>query len=141
MIRFLDTSALVKRYIEERGSERVGALFRRDRPTVVRIAYAELAAAMARLWRNGRITEEAMHSALRRIDEDFETMSVVEVRREVVRRVPALVMRQPLRGDDAVQLAAALAVQDRGATVDFWTADMRLAEAAQRESLRATLVS
>jgi predicted nucleic acid-binding protein len=68
-------------------------------------------------------------------------MSVVEVRSTVVRRVPALVMRQPLRGYDAVQLAAALAVQDRGTTVDFWTADTRLAEAAQRENLRATLVS
>lgn len=141
MIPFLDTSALVKRYIPEKGSDAVRALFRRARPAVVRIAYAEVAAALARLWRAGQVAEDAVRIAIEQMDEDFKMMQVVEVRTALVRRVPALVTARPLRAYDAVQLAAALALRDEGASVQFWTADKKLAESARSENLRATFLS
>ena len=141
MIPFLDTSALVKRYVSEKGSDTVRSLFRRGRPAVVRIAYAEVASALGRLWRAGRVAEDAMRVAIEQLDDDFGMMQVVEVRTALVRRVPALVMARPLRAYDAVQLAAALALRDQGAAVQFWTADKKLAESARSEDLRATLLS
>jgi len=63
LIPFLDTSALVKRYVSEKGSDTVRSLFRRGRPAVVRIAYAEVASALGRLWRAGRVAEDAMRVA------------------------------------------------------------------------------
>ena len=139
MIRYLDTSALVKRYVSEPSSKKVRALFGTATIVTVRIAYAELAATVARLCREGRIDEEARDAVFARLDADFAAMSVVEVRPALVRRIPALVRRQPLRGFDAVHLAAALLLSEQGGAVDFWSADVRLVHAARAEGLRATV--
>jgi uncharacterized protein len=138
---YLDTSALAKRYVTEPGSAWVRALVRRRKSLVVsRIAYAELAATVARLWREGFLTEAARDACLGDLDEDFGELTVLEVRAAVVRRVPDLVRRHPLRGYDAVHLASAVALAARGTSIDFWSADRRLISAARAEGLRATLV-
>jgi predicted nucleic acid-binding protein len=138
---FLDTSALVKRYLAEPGSDRVRALFRLRRDVAVaRIAFAELAAAVARQYREGAITEAARDAALDRIQGDFSRFTVVEVRPAILARVPALVVRWPLRGYDAVQLASAMALHAAGVAVDFWSTDRRLLEAAHGEGVRTTWV-
>jgi len=136
---FLDASALVKRYISEPGSMMVRDLFRRVRPAVTRISYAELAASIARAAREGVIEAEQRDSVLDRLDADFAELTVIEVRRSLVERVPVLVVRHPLRGYDAVQLAAALAVREHGAAVTFWSADEALTAAARVEGLRAVV--
>jgi predicted nucleic acid-binding protein len=76
----------------------------------------------------------------RGLDRDFAAMEVVEVRPMVMRRVPPLVTRAPLRGYDAVQLASALALSAHGVAVDFWSADERLVAAAAAQGLRASRV-
>lgn len=139
MIFYLDTSALAKRYVREPGSVQVRTLFRRHRTIAVsRLAYAELAAAVARLSREGALDDAARDLILRRLGADFSALTVVEARRAIVERVPSLVLRNPLRGFDALQLATALALYEDGGAVDFWTADQRLAMAARAEGLRAT---
>jgi hypothetical protein len=65
---------------------------------------------------------------------------VVELRRAVIQSVRALVMRWPLRGYDAVQLACAVRLHDAGAPVDLWCSDDALVTAARGEGLRATRV-
>jgi len=67
-------------------------------------------------------------------------MTVVEVRPALVRRVPELVARRPLRGYDAVHLAAALVLRERGAAVTFWAADAGLVDAARAEGSRTILL-
>jgi predicted nucleic acid-binding protein len=140
MINYLDTSALVKRYVAEPGSAAVRPLFRSRAVATVRIAYAELAATLARLAREGALAETARTRIVGRLDRDFAAMTVVEVRATLVRRVPALVARCPLRGYDAVHLAAALVIREQGAAVTFWAADGGLVAAAKAEGLRATLL-
>lgn len=141
MTYFLDSSALVKRYLPEPGSEVVRALFRRRRRlSVSRITYAEVVAAVARAWREGLIEETTRDTISAAIDADFGGFDVTEVRRAVIDRIPALVLRQPLRAYDAVQLASALILKERGASVEFWGADDRLVTAARGEGLRASLV-
>lgn len=141
MTYFLDSSALVKRYLPEPGSDAVRALFRRRRRLAVsRLAYAEVVAAVARAWRENLIDDAARDKILDTIDRDFGTFEVTEVRWLIIDRIPALVLRQPLRAYDAVQLASALTVKERGASVDFWGGDGRLITAARAEGLRATLV-
>ncbi len=138
MIYFLDTSALVKRYLTEPGSAEVRSLFRRRRPiAVARIASAELAAAVARQHREGGITETIRDAILARLSRDFAQMTVVEVRASTLSRVPALVVRWPLRGYDAVQLAAVLTLQASGVSTTFWSSDANLVAAARGEGLRA----
>lgn len=111
------------------------ALFRRKPVTVARIAYAELAATVARLWRAHALSIEERDAILARLDRDFTSMSVVEVRAALVDRIPVLVVRWPFRGYDAVQLAAALTVREQGTSVEFWGTDAQLLAAARGEGL------
>jgi len=141
VIHYLDTSALVKRYVHEAGSASVRSLFRGRHVATVRVAYAELAATLARLVRLGHLDEDARDRVVARLDRDFAAMSVVEVRPGLLRGVPDLVARRPLRGYDAVHLAAALAIRAGGATVTFWAADQALVGAARAEGLRTTLLA
>ena len=141
MIYFLDTSALVKRYVEERGSAMVRQLLRRRvEIAVARITEAEALAAIARATRKNEITAEDRDRAFDSLASDIGNARVIEVRRTVVRAVRELVVRWPLRGYDAVQLACALRLRSEGAAVDVWCSDAALANAARGEGMRATLV-
>jgi predicted nucleic acid-binding protein len=140
VIHYLDTSALVKRYVTEPGSASVRPLFRSKRVATSRIAYAEIAATMARLVRDGALDETARDTVTARLDADFAVVTIVEVRAALVRGVPALVARRPLRGYDAVHLASALALRDRTVAVTFWAADAALIDAARAEGLKAVLL-
>lgn len=140
MIAFLDTSALVKRYVSEAGSAQVRQRFRSGGIlSVARIAYAELAAALARRLRDGSLQPVAFDSILQRLDKDFRRLTVVEIRPALVERVPSLVRKHPLRGYDAVQLAAALTLSARAA-VELWASDGDLVHAAKSEGLRIVRV-
>ena len=141
MIYFFDTSALVKRYVTEPGSEQVRRLFqRRAEIAVARITEGEAYAAIARAARKNVITTDDRDRAFEQIADDMGEARVVEIRRAVVQLVRGLVTRWPLRGYDAVQLACAVRLRDAGAPVDLWCSDDALATAARGEGLRATRV-
>jgi len=140
VIHYLDTSALVKRYLREPGTTAVRALFRSGKPlATARIAEAELTAALARLCRMGHLTETIRDRIFARLERDLAGLTLVEIRPALVRRVPSLVTRHPLRGYDAIHLAAALLLRDQGAPVDFWASDVPLLVAARAEGLRAVV--
>ena len=139
MTPFLDTSVLVKRYVDEPGSITVRRLLRRMTPAVARITYAELAAVIARAAREKVIDERHRDGILARLDEDFASFTVVEIRRAMLGVVPVLVVQHALRGYDAVQLAAALAIRHEGGAVAFWSTDDDLITAARAEGLQGVL--
>jgi hypothetical protein len=139
VIHFLDTSALAKRYVREPGSATMWPALRRGTIVVARITYAELLATLARSCREGVISESQRAAAFARVEEDFRELTVIEIRAAVLRRVAELVVRHPLRGYDAVQLAAALAVKDQGGSIQFWSADDRLVAVARQEGLRVAV--
>jgi hypothetical protein len=134
--RFFDTSALAKRYLTEPGSALVRATLRTSPVVVARVTYAELAASVARAARLGAITDDQRDAIFARLRADFTKLEVVEVRASLITLVPELVVRHPLRAYDAIQLAAALTVQKRGPSVEFWSADEVLCGAAVAEGLR-----
>ena len=104
--------------------------------TVARIAYAELAASVARAARLGAIDLSQRDAILARLGAEFAKLTVVEIRPALVALVPGLVMRHPLRGYDAVQLAAALTVKGTGQAVEFWSADAALCQVALAEGMK-----
>jgi hypothetical protein len=136
VIRFFDTSAFVKRYVEEPGSTMVRTALRSHAVAVARVTLAEAAAAVARAARAGALTEAQRDVILARLPEDFAKLSVVEIRPALVARVPALVVRYPLRAYDAIQLAAAGVIRQTGVSVEMWCADGELAAAAIAEGFR-----
>jgi uncharacterized protein len=137
VIVYLDTSALVKLYVEEAGSATVAArVDQATAVTTVRVTYAEAWAAFARYRREGGLTTAGLRQVLRHLDTEWGAYDVVEVRDPLVRRAGALAQRHALRGYDAIQLAAALEVRGAGADLQFVSFDSRLNRAALRERLR-----
>jgi len=89
MIRFFDTSALVKRYVEEPGSAMVRAALRANTVAVARVTLAEAAAAVARAARLSAITVAQRDAILSRLPLDFARLQVIEIRPALVSRVPS----------------------------------------------------
>lgn len=139
MIEFLDSSAVVKRYVAEPGSAAIRRLCARADIAVARIAYAEVTCALARACREGMLSESARDRLLDQLATDVDAFQTVELRRSIVERTRPLAIRHALRGYDAVQLASALAIHERGPSLRFWSADARLVAAARSEGLRASV--
>lgn len=136
MILYVDTSALVKLYVEEAGTSavvtRVGHA---DAVATVLITYAEARAALARHRREGGITGPELRRAVRELEREWPTYNVVDLSDALVHAAGALAERHALRGYDAVQLAAALELRAVGGEVEFCAFDDRLNRAARRERL------
>lgn len=138
MILYLDTSALVKLYVNEPG--RPAVIRQVDGAAAVataRVTYAEARAAFARKRREGGIDGKGLRQVLERFDGEWPAYTVVDVSEPVVRRAGALAERHALRGYEALQLAAAVELQREGGEVSFACFDDRLLRAARRERLRA----
>ncbi len=134
-MRFWDSSAVVPLLVVEPGTAAREKQLRADPVMLVWWGTAvEGASALQRLVREGALRAEEARAAdarLRRLERhwvEIEPTQTVRMQSERLLRI------HPLRAGDALQLAAALvACHHEPATLPFQTADLRLAEAAQRE--------
>lgn len=141
MIVYLDTSSLVKLYVEETGSEEVR---RWTNAAIVvatsRVAYAEARAAFARKAREESVKDETYSQIVGDFERDWENYFIIEVSEGIVRLAGVLAERHSLRGFDALHLASALSL--RGKTklsVAFSCFDEVLSQAAHTEGLAVEL--
>ena len=112
MILYLDTSALVKLYIEEEGTDEVQqAVEDAESVTTSAVAYPEARSAFARLERDGHLSPEEHRTIIADLDGEWPSYEVVDVTREVAGVAGALAARHLLRGFDAVHLASALVLK------------------------------
>ncbi|MGQ9554424.1 MAG: type II toxin-antitoxin system VapC family toxin [Anaerolineae bacterium] len=138
MMRYYDASALVKRYVEEPGSQEVRHLMQLDRHPITGAASgAEVPAALARAMRAGRLQVSEAQSALAHFQRDWErSYLVIPLNSVAARRAGELAWRHALRGYDSVHLAAALIASEIfGSAVEVVSYDRELAQAAQAEGL------
>jgi uncharacterized protein len=133
---YLDTSSLVKLYVQEDGSEQVVSLVANaDAVTCSAVAYAECRAALARRRRERTLSAAALPAIVARLDADWQRFAVVEATSQLARRAGELADRFNLRGFDAIHLASFELVLERAGDHDdviFSTADDTLAGAARR---------
>ena len=138
MTVYLDASALVKRYVAERGSRETGELS--DRADVVAtslVSRAEVAAALAKAVRLGIVEPESGRKAQRAFASQWRDIAKVPVTEAVVSRAEALAWDFALRGYDAVQLASALTWQEAvGAEITLATFDHQLWDAGRQAGIR-----
>jgi predicted nucleic acid-binding protein len=138
-VYFLDTSTIIKRYVQETGTAWVQALAMPS-PTlslfVVRIAQAETIAAITRRERGGHISAAGAATALADFAYDLARQYfVIEVTAGLVAQAATLARTHALRGYDAVQLAAALEVRSQAPKLTLLSADAELNAAAAAEGL------
>ena len=136
MILLLETSALVKLYIAEPGSERMREAVGRGEPMAASgLAFAEMHATFARRRREGLLLATELEQARQSFEDDWEELTKVPVGASVLKLVPLLCERHPLRGADAVHLGSALLLHGEGLKVTFACSDRHLLEAAAAEGL------
>jgi predicted nucleic acid-binding protein len=133
MILFCDTSALLKLYIVEAGSDAVKA--RADEAEAVavsRIAWAEAHAALSRRAREVPQDAPAIAQAKAALAQDWPRFVVMEIDQTLVERAGDYADTFALRGYDSVQLAAAFETGRIAQTpVCFACFDDRLNKAAK----------
>ena len=137
---YLDTSALIKLYVEEEGDERVveAAEGAPDgRIVILVLAQLEARSAIRRREREGDIATADVDRVLRQIEDDCSTLFLTQpLSSPVMEEAARLIDRHPLRAYDALQLAGGLVVREGvGEPVTFVCADARLCEAAANEGL------
>lgn len=134
---YCDTSALLKLYLPERGSDEFNEVVKdRDDVLVSDLAVTEIISAVARRLRQGSLGREAarrlQQAIIGRLDEGVYHR--VELTREVHRRAEHFLMSlpvTPLRAADALHLA--LATSARAASLASF--DVRLVAAARAVGL------
>ncbi len=138
MILYLDTSSLIKLYVEEEGSETVRAdVAAADVVATSLLAYPEARAALARLRRERSLSSSGHRRARTAFEEDWERYLVVQVTEPICRTAGDLAERHGLRAYDSVHLSSfrTLRLQGRG-NVRFSSFDRHLNRAAAAESRR-----
>jgi uncharacterized protein len=138
VIAYLDASALVKRYIVERGSQETIALTAESEMTATSIvSRAEVAAALAKAARTGLVRYDVARHARRRFVGEWPDLVRVPATEALVERAEGLAWEHGLRGYDALQLASALTAQDSfGEEIVLATFEQQLWEAAKRTGVK-----
>ena len=137
---YLDTSALLKLYIAEEGTERVieaveGAAD--GRIAILVLTPLEARSGIRRREREGDISSADADRTLGKIEDDCSTLFLTQpLSSPVMEEAARLIDRHPLRAYDALQLGGCLVVRDgMPEPVTFVCADARLCEAAVSEGL------
>jgi predicted nucleic acid-binding protein len=134
---YADPSVIVKRYHEEAGSHRVRDHWSNiERIFTSRVAYAEVHAAFARKYREGQLPRTRLRAIADAFDLEWPAYDQIPLENPMLGGIRRLVHRHPLRGYDAIHLAAALWLKEQiGDPLEFWAADDRLESVARREGL------
>jgi predicted nucleic acid-binding protein len=135
---YLDTSALVKRYVEETGSEDV--LDWMDRAEMIGtglVTRAEVASAITRATRMNYLTNQTSRKTLDKFRQEWESIHRLPTNEELIARADFMACQYGLRGYDAVHLAATLIWQEAlMEPVTLATYDQELAIAGRNSGLQ-----
>lgn len=140
MILYLDTSSLVKLYMDEVGSKDMEALAGRASAIATSwLAYAEARSAFARKRREKDLTDLEYHFAIAALERDWDTYLTIDVAAKIVRDAGRLAEKHALKALDAVHLASALSVKEDQElsfqSLVLSSADIRLLGAGRAEGL------
>ena len=138
---YLETSALVKLYVREPGSERLLRLTARannHRFAVLALSRVEMHSAIRRRQREGDIDAAVADRLLRQFEQHLESRFIKQILNDqLIDLATSLVSRNALRAYDAVQLAGCLTLKENSASDEpnFVCSDQRLLQAAETEGL------
>jgi len=137
MVVYLDTSSLVKLYVEEEDSPRIADLVKSSKVTATSlIAYTEARAAFARRFRENAFTPDEYRHLISVFDKDWENYLIVRVTKELVRLAGNLAEKHGLRAFDAIHLSSAITLRaEISAPLIFSCSDRKLQQASNVEDL------
>jgi uncharacterized protein len=134
---YLDSSALIKRYIHEAGSERVLNLCSQADGIVLSVlCVPETVSTFCRLKRERQMNEDVYHLLKRDFQEDLQQVSLVDLSSDVLESSVHCLEKSSVGTLDAIHLATAL----RAGCDLFLSADFRQQKAAKIMGLKVEAV-
>lgn len=134
---YFDSSALIKRYVKETGSESVDSLFAKGNVFTSMLTYAETLATFYRLFREGLFERSWLKKIVKAFEDDWSKINVVMVSDAELKHLPHLFEAIQLRGADSVQLATAIQLQEQGFNLSFVSCDFKLLKAAKKMKIKS----
>ena len=129
---YFDTSALVKRYVDEPGRREVLRLFRRNECVTSAVLPVELRSSLRRRVAEGSIDAARLPAIVKHVAVDRPYWTLVEVGIDVLAGAETLVAAHPIRALDAIHVASAQLFAARVSMpgLTFVSADKRQTETA-----------
>jgi predicted nucleic acid-binding protein len=140
---YIDSSALVKRYVQESGSKAVTSRFERGEAIYTSVlSFAEVHAAIGRKYRDRELSVNEKGKLVDEFQADWlSSLSILELTSITMSALPSLCKQYFLKASDAIHLSAAFWLRDAirlkargfesgGNVVEFGVSDLRLGEAA-----------
>jgi predicted nucleic acid-binding protein len=136
---YLDSSALVKRYVDEPGSDAIDRLLaEQPHAATSRLTYPEIVSALNRKQRAKDFSRRVLGELIGSFESDWGKLFVLEFGEELLPSVKNAVLKHSVRGADAVHLASAMWLRSAlKEDVVFACADAKLLAAARAERLLA----
>lgn len=133
----IDSSALAKRYIREKGTEQVKSILQdTSQLALCIITVPEIGSALNRRLREEFLTEEKYQQIKKQFSNDVHDATILQLSSGVIQRSLLLLEQHPLRAMDALHIAAALAWH----TELFVTADKKQDIAADKKGLQTIFI-
>ena len=114
-VYYLDTSAILKRYRNEPGTEAIDRLFDSPQPDsqfyISFLTILELTSSILRLVKGGQLTQNLADNMLARFQEDTQdTLRILPLTDAILNGAVAVVEQHQLRSADAIHLATASSI-------------------------------
>lgn len=138
MIYYFDTSALLKRYLLEEGTNEVLSLFRKNEviPVTSLLTQVEGFHGICRKWNEAKASIKLRQQVLRQFQRDMQTFQIVTVDSALIKISKKLVQNHLLRSLDAIHIASALVFKKRGnEKIHFVSCDNLQNKVAQQQGL------
>lgn len=137
MKTFFDSSAFVKRYIEETGSQDVEALYMTATGLALSVVcIPEVISALNRRVRERDLSRRQYETAKDNMFQDARDAEIVNITPDVISTCTTVLETSPIRAMDAIHVACAV----RWGAELFVSADERQITAAKKAGLRTKLV-
>ena len=139
MILFFDTSALLKAFQKEAGTEKVIELLENNENEIVisELTKIEYKSALYRRFRNKELNENSLIELIINFNEFTETIEIEEINSFTIKKAEELIHNQGksgLRTLDAVQFASFVLVENK--VKKFVCADTRLCDIIEKEDYK-----
>ncbi|TAL37476.1 MAG: PIN domain-containing protein [Spirochaetes bacterium] len=132
---YFDTSAMIKKYIDEKGSGNVDRLFEDAQAIYVStIAEIEALSTLRRLVKDSVINDEDFRYLKSEIQSDMRYFNVIDIDDQIKKHAIELIEKYQLKSLDSLQLGTAVYVN--GEIDYFVSCNDRLLKSGERENLK-----
>ena len=136
-MNYFDTSALIKAFLTEQGTDRAKHLLLRDElSATATITYAEMYSGFSRKHREGGLSTKQYNFVCEEFESYWPSCICLQLTPIVLALARDLMKRNPLRAFDAIHLASALSLEkEMTEPITIIASDEKLLQAAAAEGL------